>query len=155
MLAACQWEKAEQPATSCVWGLGRSSQVVAGKQTSPGSVAGHQDAGRNGAISHRRVVGGRVPSYLGTEEPPWGHWATQDLQALRIAIYLHKVGGSNLGSFIDQSAEGRRLVGEKEKFFQAGPQQEGRPAASQKRRNRQRVNRFLRWPVLGHCWETF
>lgn len=91
----------------CV-GTGRSSQAVAGKQTSPSSVAGHQDAGRNGAIPHRRVVG------------PWGHWATQDLQALRKQyIYTRLVEATWVASLINQLKEEDWLVKKRNSFKQA------------------------------------
>ena len=125
-------------------GPGRNSQAVAGEQASSSSVAGHQDAGRNGAVPHRRVLGGGFPPHRNRRTPlgPLGHSRSSGPQE---AVHLHEIGGSNLDSITDQSAKRRGLVSEKEKHFQAGAEQEGRQ--QRKRGCHQRVNRFLRWPA--------
>ena len=103
----------------CVWGLAEVHKLLLENKPRQArlQVIKMQAAMEQFLIDESWVVGSRL---LGTEEPPWGHWATQDLQALRKQyIYTRLVEATWVASLINQLKEEDWLVKKRNSFKQA------------------------------------
>ncbi|OLP96619.1 hypothetical protein AK812_SmicGene21120 [Symbiodinium microadriaticum] len=80
----------------------------------------------------------------GMEEPPWGHWATQDLGALRRQYVYSRLAESTwIGALINELKEEEWLT--KKKFAAATPKPKAKGGGGGERRKRDREHRFLSW----------
>ncbi len=102
----------------CVWGLAEIHKLLLENKPRQArlQVIKMQAAMEQFLIDESWVVGSRL---IGTEEPPWGHWATQDLQALRKQyIYTRLVEATWIASLINQLKEEDWLVKKRNTFKQ-------------------------------------
>ena len=91
-------------------------------------------------IDESWTVAGRL---TGMEEPPWGHWATQDSNALRKQYVYTRLAESS----IDQRAEGRRVAGQEAGCTRQAERQRRGQGCQRKGDQRVRAQRFLRYTV--------
>lgn len=100
----------------CVWGLAEVHKLlIEGKVRQARLHVVRLQAGlEQFLIDESWVVGSRL---LGVEEPPWGHWATQDLQALRKQYqYCRLIESTWLGAYINQLKEEEWLLKKRQAF---------------------------------------
>lgn len=126
MRSPCRSERARPPVTA-LGGLAEIHKLLI--ENKPRQARLHvlrmQAAFKQFLIDESWVVRSRL---LGTEEPPWGHWATQDLQALRRQyVYTRLIEATWVGAHINQPKEEEWLMKKRQAFKDPSPSQPPKP----------------------------